>query len=82
MTLLGLRNWRQLRESRGSGRAFGGKGSRDPTFRWAIRDLAGFQSDGHVGVRAVGKITRRFTVADTEGDDSGVSSRIVGNSVI
>ena len=35
--------------------------------RWPIRDPAGFNGDGRVGVRAVGKITLRFTVADARG---------------
>jgi hypothetical protein len=35
--------------------------------RSPIRAPAGFKGEGHVGARAVGKITLRFTVADTRG---------------
>ena len=66
MTLLGLRNWRQLRGSSRVSAEHLAEGLPSDR-RWPIRDPAGFKGDGRVGVRAVGKITLRFTVADTRG---------------
>jgi NhaP-type Na+/H+ or K+/H+ antiporter len=52
------------------------EGLRGPT-RAGRSVICRFQNDGHVGIRAVGKIMLRFTVADSEGYDSGVSSRTI-----
>jgi hypothetical protein len=66
MTLLGLRNWRQFtREFEGEWPSIWRKGCR-PTSAGRSVILRVLKATG-ASVRAVGKITLRFTVADTRG---------------